>query len=128
MLRAICNFVGESLIKPCTTQVLIQHSPSLQTAGLGGMKPNTLVMGYYDSSIPESQLNHLQKKVEKLPRVVRSLIRDQGLEKYHYIEEQLPPLRKRVSYNYYTLNAGISPEQSQTRCLVNQTPCTLFCL
>ena len=53
-------------------------------------------MGYYDNSIPESQLDHLQHKVEKLPRVVRSLIRDQGLEKYHDVEEQLPPLRKRV--------------------------------
>lgn len=71
----------------------------LQTAGLGGMKPNTLVMGYYDDSIPTSQLDDLHRKVEKMPKLVRSLIRDQSLEKYHEVDLQLPPLRDNVSVN-----------------------------
>lgn len=67
------------------------------------MKPNTLVMGYYDNSIPVSQLDALQKKVEKLPKMVRSLIRDQGMQKYNDVSEQLPPLRDNVSEFKVTL-------------------------
>lgn len=77
----------------------------MQTAGLGGMKPNTLAFGFYDNSLPTSQFINLKIKLSKRPKLFRSFIRDQSVEKYKEICNELPPLRTSVrainyQYNY----------------------------
>ena len=80
---------------------------SLQTAGLGGMKPNTLAMGFFNESIPIDQLGALRLKLSKRLKVVRSLIKDQSLEKFDVVTEQLPRLRVTVSAHTHTLAASL---------------------
>ncbi|CAI7995534.1 Solute carrier family 12 member 9 [Geodia barretti] len=69
----------------------------LATAGLGGMKPNTLAMGFYTKDIPINTLETLHNKLLKRHKVVRSLLKDTSLEKYNHINKNLPPLRQSVS-------------------------------
>jgi potassium/chloride transporter 9 len=69
----------------------------LATAGLGGMKPNTLAMGFYTKDIPINTLETLHNKLLKRHKVVRSLLKDTSLEKYNHINTMLPPLRQSVA-------------------------------
>jgi potassium/chloride transporter 9 len=68
----------------------------LATAGLGGMKPNTLAMGFYSKDIPINTLEALHSRLLRRHKIVRSLLKDTSLEKYSLINSKLPPLRQSV--------------------------------
>jgi potassium/chloride transporter 9 len=48
----------------------------LTSAGLGGMKPNILALGFYSPDIPQSCMGDLRVKLNKRWKAVRVLIRD----------------------------------------------------
>ena len=89
--------VQDLLVYPCT---FIMSLVFLQTAGLGGMKPNTLALGFYSRDLPRSSLNNLQLKVNKKPEIIRYIIRDQSREKFTQLNAELPPLRTLVSFSF----------------------------
>ncbi|XP_019848754.1 PREDICTED: solute carrier family 12 member 9-like [Amphimedon queenslandica] len=66
----------------------------LTAAGLGGMKPNILGLGFYSKEVPQSCLTDLKEQVEKRSKFVRVMIRDTTLNKYDDINRDLPPLRQ----------------------------------
>jgi len=61
------------------------------------MKPNTLAMGFYSTAVPRSTLESLKQKLEKKPKFIRYIIRDQSLEKFDRVIADLPDLRTSVS-------------------------------
>lgn len=56
-----------------------------QSAGLGGMKPNILALGFYDNSMSVDCLDDLKKKFQWKPKVIRTLTRDESCESHTYI-------------------------------------------
>lgn len=69
----------------------------IQTAGLGGMKPNTLAMGFYTKDLPINTLETLYSRVLKRHKIIRYLLKDTSIDKYNLVNSRLPPLRKSVS-------------------------------
>ncbi|KAL5477218.1 hypothetical protein EMCRGX_G023982 [Ephydatia muelleri] len=65
----------------------------LTTAGLGGMKPNMVILGLYTSDLPISTMETLHVRLLKRPKIYDYLFRDKLLEKYRYVDENLPNLR-----------------------------------
>lgn len=66
----------------------------LATAGLGGMKPNTLAMGFYTKAPPINTLEALHSRLMRRHKAVRYLLKDTSLEKYDLVNSNLPPLRE----------------------------------
>ena len=79
----------------------VNVSGPLQTAGLGGMKPNTLALGFYSRDLPVDTFENLHSRLLKRYRVIRYLLRDQSLDKYEMLRSNLPPLRTSVSIYMY---------------------------
>lgn len=65
----------------------------LATAGLGGMKPNTLALNFYTTRVPQSTLSNLFVQLSKKPKLIRALIKDQSLERFQAVNDKLPGLR-----------------------------------
>ena len=72
----------------------------IQTAGLGGMKPNTLAMGFYTKDLPINTLETLYSRVLKRHKIIRYLLKDTSIDKYNLVNSRLPPLRKSVSDDF----------------------------
>ena len=70
--------------------------PSLQTAGLGGMKPNTLVLGFYSQDLPINTLDTLHRKLLRKSKVLQYIFREKPLEKFDCVNRELPSLRTNV--------------------------------
>ena len=70
--------------------------PLHQTAGLGGMKPNTVIFGMYTPDMPTSTMETLHRKLVKRPKIFECLFRDKLLQKYRYIDDNLPSIRTDV--------------------------------
>ena len=71
-------------------------SPSLQTAGLGGMKPNTLVLGFYSQDLPINTLDTLHRRLLRKSKVLQYIFREKPLEKLDFVNRELPSLRTNV--------------------------------
>ena len=78
---------------PCTMPTL---SPSFQTAGLGGMKPNTLVLGFYSRDLPVNTLDTLHRQLLRKSKVLQYIFREKPLEKFDSVDHELPSLRTNV--------------------------------
>ncbi|XP_065889593.1 solute carrier family 12 member 9-like isoform X2 [Dysidea avara] len=65
----------------------------LTTTGLGGMKPNTLAMGFYCNTLPVSNLDRCYASMMKTPKMWRYIFRTGDLEKFQLVSNGLPELR-----------------------------------
>ncbi|KAL5477211.1 hypothetical protein EMCRGX_G023970 [Ephydatia muelleri] len=97
-LQTWLRFVDVSNVKGFVELVI---SPSvrigvqslLATAGLGGMKPNTLVLGFYSQDLPINTLDTLHRRLLRKSKVLQYIFREKPLEKLDFVNRELPSLR-----------------------------------
>jgi len=84
------------VLAPVSCDLIVQ-----QTAGLGGMKPNTLALGFYSRDLPIDTFENLHTKLRKRHKAVRYLLKDQSLEKFDMLDKKLPRLETTVRCGVY---------------------------
>ena len=99
-LQTWLNFVDVSNVKAFSeiticSSIRIGVQNLLAIAGLGGMKPNTLVLGFYSRDLPVNTLDTLHRRLlRKRSKVLQYIFRDNSLEKFAVVDGKLPSLRK----------------------------------
>jgi potassium/chloride transporter 9 len=92
------NFVDISKVK-AFVEITVAESfrwgaqSLFMTTGLGGMKPNTLAIGFFSGALPINNLDKCERAIRRVPKTLRTVLRDTTLQKFDNVRSKLPHLR-----------------------------------